>query len=95
LRYKQNNHFYRGGKRASGESQNILEQALIKKIVVKKDACENCGKKGSFKDGRSAIQAHHDDYNKPLKVRWLCQKCHHDWHKYNKAIQLRKIKCHG
>jgi hypothetical protein len=25
-------------------------------------------------------QAHHDDYDKPLNIRWLCRKHHADWH---------------
>jgi len=35
--------------------------------------CIRCGEKKSV--------AHHEDYNKPLKVMWLCQPCHKQRHK--------------
>lgn len=32
------------------------------------------------------VQAHHSDYNKPMVVTPLCQKCHNDWHKTNTPL---------
>lgn len=34
--------------------------------------CEVCGSMD--------VQAHHDDYSKPLEVRWLCVKHHNEFH---------------
>lgn len=36
-------------------------------------------------DGARGLQAHHDDYSKPLDIRWLCTKCHRAWHKAHDA----------
>ena len=35
--------------------------------------CETCGD--------PEAQKHHDDYAKPLEVRWMCRKCHLDHHR--------------
>ena len=42
--------------------------------------CENCGE--------PKAQAHHDDYREPLKVRWLCKKCHTKWHEEHTPIYV-------
>ena len=79
------NHFHRGTQ-AIDRAQNLLETAIEKGVIRRAIGCQTCGKVPTpFKNGRTAIQAHHDDYTKPLEVRWLCQKCHHQWHKTNKA----------
>jgi ribosomal protein S27AE len=39
---------------------------------LKKQPCTICG--------NPIAEAHHDDYNKPLDVRWLCKDCHNDLH---------------
>lgn len=39
------------------------------------EPCEVCGSEKSV--------AHHDDYDKPLNVRWLCQAHHKQWHVKN------------
>lgn len=58
----------------------VLEATRSGKIVPR--PCELCGEKKA--------QAHHDDYNKPLDVRWLCDKCHRLWHRTNTPIYIRK-----
>ena len=83
-KYGKENHFYRGGETASKRAQNLAWKAIKKGILIPQP-CENCGTAGTFEDGRNKVQAHHDDYDKPLDVRWLCQECHHEWHKKNKA----------
>ena len=89
-KYGKENHFYRGGSTADDHAQNVLETAIKQGNIIRQTICETCGSSGQMKDGRSLIQAHHYDYNKPLDVMWLCQKCHHLWHKDNKAIEVNE-----
>lgn len=75
------NHFHRGGARAEGRAHNKVEKAVKAGRILRPEVCEECGQKPPpFKDGRTAIQAHHHDYSQPLGVRWLCQPCHHRVH---------------
>jgi transposase-like protein len=88
-RHGADNHFYRGGPRGADWAHNKVEKAIARGELVRPATCEACAGPGTpYRDGRSPIQAHHDDYNKPLDVRWLCQPCHHEWHKNNEPIPL-------
>lgn len=86
LRFGEDNHFFRGGTIADDQAQNVLEHAIESGEVIRAERCQQCGSSDKFRDGRTAIQGHHTDYNKPLEVMWLCQRCHHEWHKHNKPI---------
>lgn len=46
--------------------------------------CEACGA-----DAR--LQGHHDDYSKPLDVRWLCKACHARHHAFTRRAALKKM----
>lgn len=56
------------------KAHNSLNNAL-RDGKIEKSPCEICGNEKSV--------AHHDDYNKPLSVRWLCQAHHKQWHRDN------------
>ena len=53
-------------------ARSILNHYLRDNHIQRKP-CEVCGSLNA--------EAHHDDYEKPLNVRWLCFKCHRQWHK--------------
>ncbi len=86
LRYGTDNHFWRGGTASDQRCWGLTEKAIKRGRLVPQP-CESCGATGRMADGRNKVQAHHDDYNKPLEVRWLCQEHHHEWHRNNAPVQ--------
>ena len=73
------------------ESRQRINQLVLKAIskgVLIPEPCEVCGIFGKDEKGKRMVHAHHDNYNKPLEVRWLCQKHHMEWHKNNQPIKL-------
>jgi len=54
-------------------ARNIVN-AAIRDGKLKPSPCVRCG----FALG---VQAHHEDYSKPLDVMWLCTKCHGERHR--------------
>jgi len=60
------------------KSASIMVGNAVRDGKLKKEYfCSECG------IINVRIHGHHDDYAKPLEVRWLCSKCHIDWHDEN------------
>lgn len=55
-------------------AHNMVNNAIRDKKLFKQP-CEICR--------REPVHAHHDDYRKPLNIRWLCVYHHNEWHKEN------------
>lgn len=63
------------------KARSILNHYLRDNHIDRKP-CEVCG--------NPKTEAHHDDYDKPLEIRWLCFKCHRAYHKSHDNPELLK-----
>lgn len=62
------------------QSVRATTRNYIKMGILIKEQCKVCGTNEN-------IEAHHEDYTKPLDVTWLCRKHHREHHKMN-VIEL-------
>lgn len=56
------------------KARSLVARAIKTKKLFR-EPCEICG--------NTDVHAHHDDYAKPLNIRWLCVAHHSQWHKEN------------
>jgi membrane-associated HD superfamily phosphohydrolase len=63
---------WRAEDKRRAKAHNAVSQA-IKKGKLVRQSCERCEAKKT--------EAHHEDYDKPLEVMWLCTPCHKQRHK--------------
>lgn len=66
---------------ASARDKRLARKALNHAVAAGKvvsQACEQCS--------APKAQGHHEDYSKPLVVRWLCAKCHSILHNQKHAL---------
>lgn len=61
------------GKNATKRKAHIAVGNAIRDGKLIKSGCEVCG--------NPTVHGHHDDYAKPLAVRWLCDTHHNEWHR--------------
>jgi len=93
----ENNPNYRGGPKSHYEHklQSIANhprkhwcreqtRKAIRAGVIKKGTCEL--------SGSDKVECHHDNYNKPLKVRWLSKKYHKALHRMRrKGVNMKRF----
>jgi len=65
------------------KAHNIVQVSIENGSLIRMP-CEVCG-------AVNKIDAHHDDYSKPLNVRWLCRKHHLEHHRKLTAIPALSI----
>lgn len=68
---------YRMKNRHKARAHDLVRRALARGELISQP-CERCG-------ATEQVDAHHEDYTKPLDVVWLCRQCHAQRH-----IELRK-----
>lgn len=51
------------------QAHKLVARALQRGDLARSVSCSICG------TTKRRIQAHHEDYSKPLEVLWLCSKC--------------------
>ena len=54
------------------KARKAVRQAVRSGRLYKPYNCSECKKTFS----KNKIEGHHEDYDKPLEVRWLCRRCH-------------------
>lgn len=56
------------------KAYTLVKAALKQGNLIRPSICEKC-------PNETKLHAHHQDYNKPLEVIWLCVPCHKEIHK--------------
>ena len=63
----------------SRKARRILAKNISLGKITRPDNCSEC-------HCLCKPEAHHDDYDHPLDVRFLCKACHVAWHKCNEPL---------
>ena len=70
---------YRSANPARYKANTAVGNAVRDGRLKRPDFCEKCGI-------ACKPSGHHDDYSKPLNVRWLCLDCHKEFHLFIRDI---------
>lgn len=58
-------------------AKQAVRRAVARGALMVPDSCEICGSKPGYnRIGGRLLHAHHEDYSRPLEIRWVCISCH-------------------
>ena len=72
--HTQNNKKWRDNNPQKVKAHSIVNEAVRTGKLLKPSKCSCCNLE-------KKVQAHHEDYTKPLEIIWLCSACHSKLHK--------------
>lgn len=86
--HTQNNKKWRENNPQKVKVHSIVNEAIRTGKLVKPIKCSCCNLE-------KEVQAHHEDYEKPLEIIWLCSTCHSNLHKQKRiknGFQYKPVK---
>jgi len=72
-KYRERANVYNHAHPERARAHSAVARAVKSGKLVAPDRCSHCEAEG-------VVWAHHDDYDRPLDVRWLCPRCHNRLH---------------
>lgn len=61
------------------KARTLLNNAITNGRITRETKCQICSQEGV------KIYGHHEDYSKPLEVKWVCHSCHMNIHIYHNS----------
>lgn len=75
-------------RRTMNRAHQLVRIACLRGDLVEPATREDCGEE-------VRLDAHHDDYSRPLAVRWLCPCCHKRHHVALANLKGRRVGARG
>lgn len=66
---------------------HVALASAIRRGLIERGPCEECG--AMHGENGVIVHGHHDDYDKPMAVRWLCMLHHRQWHAARRPPRAR------